>query len=156
MKQPAVSVVNPATILSISPIEEDHASLERILSRSDCPMPARTRWTIRRERKLDTALAVLQENRFPLIISEHDLPQGSWRDVLEAINTLPDPSLLVVSSRLADEHLWAEALNLGAYDVLAKPFCAEEVIRVLSLAGSHKRNDREIQNRTTLKMAAAS
>ena len=48
----------------------------------------------------------------------------------------------------------AEALNLGAHDVLAKPFDAGEAVRVLSLAGSHKRNDREIRNRTTLKMAA--
>ncbi len=41
---------------------------------------------------------------------------------------------LIVTSRLADEGLWAEVLNLGGYDVLAQPFDAEEVYRVVFLA----------------------
>ena len=44
---------------------------------------------------------------------------------------------LVVTARLADDQLWAQALNLGAYDVLAKPFDEQEVIRTLSLAWIH-------------------
>jgi len=44
---------------------------------------------------------------------------------------------LIVTCRLADEYLWAEALNVGAYDVLAKPFDAAEVNRVVSLAWLH-------------------
>jgi hypothetical protein len=35
-----------------------------------------------------------------------------------------------VFSRLADEYLWAEVLQLGGYDVLLKPFEEEEVARV--------------------------
>jgi DNA-binding NtrC family response regulator len=42
-----------------------------------------------------------------------------------------------VTSRAADERLWAEALNLGAYDVLAKPFDPTEVCRIVSLAWMH-------------------
>jgi FixJ family two-component response regulator len=38
---------------------------------------------------------------------------------------------------VADERLWAEALNLGAWDVLAKPFEADEVIRIVDIAGAH-------------------
>ena len=45
-----------------------------------------------------------------------------------------DPPLLIVTSRFADERLWAEALNVGAYDVLAKPFERDEVNRVLTSA----------------------
>jgi hypothetical protein len=42
---------------------------------------------------------------------------------------------MIVMSRLADAHLWAEALNLGAYDVLVKKALDRtEVTRVLSLA----------------------
>ena len=70
----------------------------------------------------------------PVVICERDLPFGSWKDLLQEIQTLPDPPLLIVTSRLADEGLWAEALNLGAYDVLAKPFDRKEVTRVVSLA----------------------
>jgi DNA-binding response OmpR family regulator len=48
-----------------------------------------------------------------------------------------NPPDLIVASRLADEYLWAEVLNLGGYDVLAKPFNAEEVRRVVGLACEH-------------------
>lgn len=42
-----------------------------------------------------------------------------------------------MTCRVADDSLWAEALNVGAYDVLAKPLDRTEVTRVLSLAWLH-------------------
>lgn len=62
------------------------------------------------------------------------MPDSSWKSLLAALDQLPDRPLLVVTSRLADEHLWAEVLNLGGYDVLMKPFDPQEVVRVISLA----------------------
>jgi len=48
-----------------------------------------------------------------------------------------------VTSRLADERLWAEALNLGAYDVLAKPFDSTEAMRVVVQHGERGAGQRE-------------
>jgi DNA-binding response OmpR family regulator len=59
---------------------------------------------------------------------------GGWKDLLESTQSLSNPPLLIVTSRHADERLWAEALNFGAYDVIAKPFYPIEVIRIVSLA----------------------
>ena len=73
-----------------------------------------------------------------------------------AINTLPNPTFLIVTSLLADEHLWAEALNIGAYDVLAKPFDRKEVIRIFSLAWLHWHDQREIPTRTMKLLKLAS
>jgi hypothetical protein len=39
-----------------------------------------------------------------------------------------------VASRLADDKLWVDVLNLGGSDVLALPFDHDEVIRSVSLA----------------------
>ena len=61
---------------------------------------------------------------------------GFLADILENILLLPDPPVLIVTSP-ADEYLWAEALNVGAYDVLVKPFDASEVVRVLDSAWGH-------------------
>ena len=61
--------------------------------------------------------------------------------MLEHISLFPDPPLLIVTSGLADARLWAEALNLGTYDVLAKPFDATEVIRIVRLACNTGWND---------------
>ena len=54
--------------------------------------------------------------------------------MLEHIRFLPNAPSLIVASRLADDRLWAEALNLGAWDVLAKPFDHIEVIRSVKSA----------------------
>ena len=50
------------------------------------------------------------------------------------------PPALIVTSRLADERRWAEALNLGAWDVLAKPLDRREVLRSVRAACQYRRN----------------
>lgn len=69
-----------------------------------------------------------------VVLCERDLPDGDWRDVLGLALDLPHPAAVIVTCRQADEHLWAEVLNLGGYDVLAKPFDEREVGRSLALA----------------------
>jgi DNA-binding response OmpR family regulator len=78
-------------------------------------------------RDLVCALALLQEHEIWVVLCERDLLPGTWFDVLEYIRHLPRPSSLIVTSRFADDRLWSEALNLGAWDVLAKPFDRTEV-----------------------------
>jgi len=50
---------------------------------------------------------------------------------------------LVVTSRLADDALWAEVLNMGGYDVLAVPLDSEEVMRVIGAALRHVDNEQQ-------------
>ena len=63
----------------------------------------------------------------------YDPGLGRAVEVSWGVTTVDSPSL-IVTSRLADERLWAEALNLGAYDVLAKPFDSTEAMRVVGAA----------------------
>jgi DNA-binding response OmpR family regulator len=67
-------------------------------------------------------------------MTERDLPVGNWKDVLAAIQQLPQTPLLIVTARLADEYLWAEVLNLGGQDVLSQPFQVTELLWVLGNA----------------------
>jgi hypothetical protein len=63
---------------------------------------------------------------------------------------------VIVSSRLADERLWAEVLNLGGYDVLGMPFEPEKVLRVADSAWrAWKRNQGDISRRTAASSATA-
>ncbi|HLK47457.1 MAG TPA: hypothetical protein VKT49_04945, partial [Bryobacteraceae bacterium] len=64
-------------------------------------------------------------------------PTWPWKRALQDLRRLSRPPQLVVTSRLADELLWAEALNWGAYDVLAEPFDRDEVMRVVASARRH-------------------
>lgn len=90
------------------------------------------------------ALPLIGRDVHGVIVSERDLPDGNWKDVLEAAAARQNPPVLIVTSRLADEYLWAEVLNLGGYDVLAKPFDRDEVRRTVSLAWQHWQNQHEI------------
>jgi DNA-binding NtrC family response regulator len=117
------------SVLSVSPILGDHEALDQLLHPS--------RWTIYRAQTIQSAVAILKQKRPPLLLCERDLGAGTWKEILEEVKPLVDPPLLIVASRLADEHLWAEALNLGAYDVLAKPFDAMELTRTLTSAWMH-------------------
>ncbi|HLK68398.1 MAG TPA: hypothetical protein VKU19_33430 [Bryobacteraceae bacterium] len=125
------------TVLSVSPMPEDHTSLRSIFDRSEPTLCGLSRWTLRPCATVESAIGALCHARIPLVVTERDLAPGSWRDILENISLLPDAPVLIVTSRLADEYLWAEALNLGAYDVLAKPFDPCEVKRVLDSAWRH-------------------
>lgn len=113
-------------VLSISHVNEDHAVLKRILDP--------TRWQIKEADCCEAAFRVLCCCPVSAIITNDGLPDGDWVCILQRAQAQSPPPNLIVASRLADERLWAEVLNLGGYDVLMKPFQADEVRRVVSLA----------------------
>jgi CheY-like chemotaxis protein len=121
---------NRARILSVSPISEDHAALCRILEESP--------WQVTAANTCQEAISHLSRTRVSVVLCAHVLLDGTWRDILRHIDTAADSPLLIVTARLADEYLWSEVLNLGGYDVLAKPFREREVRHVLTSAWVHK------------------
>jgi DNA-binding NtrC family response regulator len=86
---------------------------------------------------LGSSLGLLQEYDIAVVLCERDLQPGTYIDLLEHIITKPKAPSLIVASRLADERLWAEALNLGAWDVLTKPFDRSEVLRSVKSGWQH-------------------
>ena len=134
------------TVLFVNSNDEDCVSLERIL-KSD--------WTVIASATISSALSVLREIKLPIVLFDAGLASGTWREMLEHTSRLPDPPLLIVTSRLADDYLWAEALNLGAWDVLAKPFDAEEVIRIVRSAWQHWQARHELHANPTVQRMAA-
>jgi DNA-binding response OmpR family regulator len=79
----------------------------------------------------------LRRHPVQVVIAKSDMPNGSWQEMLDHLRRLARPPLLIVTSRTADEHLWAEVLNLGGYDVLAQPFERDEMVRVIASACRH-------------------
>jgi DNA-binding NtrC family response regulator len=72
-----------------------------------------------------------------VVLCDQDLPDGSWRDIVGIAETLYSPPPVIVSSRAADERLWAEVLNLGGFDLLAAPLDPVEVRRAVEIAWEH-------------------
>jgi DNA-binding response OmpR family regulator len=84
-----------------------------------------------------SALTALERNPVRVVIAESAVPAWDWRKVLRDLRKLPAPPQLVVTSRIADDHLWAEVLNVGGFDVLARPLDRDEVERVVASASRH-------------------
>lgn len=82
------------------------------------------------------ARAQLQQQSYDAVLTEAALPDGNWLDVLHLVRESPREMAVIVTDPHADTRLWAEALNLGAYDLLTQPFDELEVRRILSNACS--------------------
>jgi len=117
------------SVLSVSPHTEEQWPLQAIVAHST--------WKLFQARDLDAARDLLRQQEIAVVLCERNLLPGTWIDVLEQIQALPRTPSLIVTSRLADERLWVEALNLGAWDVLAKPFDRNELIRSVKSAWQH-------------------
>jgi len=94
-------------------------------------------WLLFEAKDRRRALQCLGRNPVHVVIAETDVPDWSWKRVLQDLRGLERPPQLIVASRHADDYLWAEALNVGAYDVLSQPFERDEVERVIESARRH-------------------
>jgi len=117
------------TILSVGPVE-DRKTIKEILAGAHPSV----RWQIKSALTAQAAFHEILSGGIALVVWNHDHDAENWRAVPTHAAELRPAPLLIVTSRQADDRLWVEALNLGAYDVLAKPFERNEVIRALTLA----------------------
>jgi DNA-binding NtrC family response regulator len=79
-------------------------------------------------------VSFLNEHSLGVVIADASLPDGTWKDLLGQLSQLADAPNMIVTSRLADERLWAEVLNVGGYDLLVAPYDRDEVVRIAAQA----------------------
>jgi DNA-binding response OmpR family regulator len=119
--------IRNATVLATLGAREDRLSLSEAFGHSG--------WILVVTGSLEEAMAVLRSILIGVVLCDVRLPGGyTWRDLMTEMKELGDPPPLIVADRLADECLWLEALNFGAYDLLAKPFDSKEVLRAVTAA----------------------
>jgi len=115
-----------SVVLAVFPAGEDTAALRGILADSA--------WSLHATATIAEACLLLDPS-IAAVICECSFPDGhGWKDLLAALHDLLNPPALIVADRLADDRLWAEVLNLGAHDLLAKPFDTKEVLYAVSAA----------------------
>jgi DNA-binding NtrC family response regulator len=110
-------------ILFISGREEDARHLSQMLH----SLPLK----LEHVPSLYQARTRLHQQEYEVILTEAALPDGKWLDVLRLVRECPRETEVIVTDPQADASFWAEALNLGAYDLLAQPFYEPEVRRIL-------------------------
>jgi len=68
-----------------------------------------------------------------ILLCDKQLPDGDWKDLIGWLADDPEPPRMIVLAG-DDPVFYAEAINLGAYDVLMRPLDAEELRRVALIA----------------------
>jgi len=123
LKHMGRDALEQGTVVTAFRRDEDRRELGKILD--SC------RWEVILSGSCAAAIHAVERRSAPIIISGRTFPDGEWRDLWNRIRSRPRPPMLILASRLADESLWSEVLNLGGYDLLLKPFRPEEVVRVV-------------------------
>jgi DNA-binding NarL/FixJ family response regulator len=107
-------------------------------------------------RSLAEARRVLgEENRKPICaIVDLDLPEGEWTEVLKRLDGIP--LLALIGSRSPDSERRAEAMRLGADEVLRKKEPTDKIIAAverLVFAETERRRPVKLQDRVQLSHA---
>jgi len=93
----------------------------------------RNEWLLEHARDRRQALELLRRP-VHVVVAEASIPSWNWRDILWDLRNLSHSAQLIVTSRHADDCLWSEVLNEGAFDLLAQPLARDEVERVIAAA----------------------
>ncbi len=122
---------HPVSALAVGAFERDRQLLRNVFTESG--------WQLFEAQDRRRAIQCLEHNRVDIVVAESDVPNWNWKRVLADLRRLAAPPQLIVTSRTADDYLWAEVLNLGGYDVLPQPLERDELERVI--AAAHRRHN---------------
>ncbi len=79
----------------------------------------------------EEAIAHLDQEEASLILTDLRMPGRSGMDLLRSIKKNHPDLPVIILTAFGDEHLWVEALSLGAIDLIPKPFKKQEIIEVV-------------------------
>jgi DNA-binding NtrC family response regulator len=69
-----------------------------------------------------------------LVLTDTELPDGSWVEVLALAAKAPERVSVIVVSPVADMDLYLDVMNQGAYDFVTDSFTVPELVHVLRCA----------------------
>ncbi len=82
--------------------------------------------------------AILRQADSPSSVILCDTDCLDWKEAVNLFQRLKTPGAVVLLTRLADERLWVETLDAGAFDLLEKPYRPENLRWVVSTALKHR------------------
>jgi DNA-binding NtrC family response regulator len=93
-------------------------------------------WRLHCANDLRETRSLLQNRAIPIAVVDGDAASPSWREVMSDLSHLPcrNTPRLIVTSCHVDDALWAEVLNLGAYDLLVEPLREKQAGWVIAQA----------------------
>jgi DNA-binding NtrC family response regulator len=75
-----------------------------------------------------------------MIFTDMELPDGTWRDVIQIAASSETPISVIIVSRQVDIKAYIETIECGAYDFIVPPFATADLNHVLRGAVWHMVN----------------
>jgi len=88
---------------------------------------------------LDEAMEQLQNDRFPVVLADVCLPEGSAFDLLEHVNRNSLPTVVIMFTGYGTVSDAVRAIKMGAFDYVTKPLSDEEVNLTVERALQHQK-----------------
>lgn len=126
-----------ATVLVVDDEHDIRDASERILTRTGFKVMKATRG--------DEALDVLDKERTDIVLLDLKMPGMDGMEVLEHIRKLDEAILVIVITGYATVETATEAMKLGAYDFISKPFEPDQLRIVVNRAWERIRLTQEAE-----------
>jgi len=98
----------------------------------------------------DEALSLIKQRHFPVVLTDLYMPGGpSGLELVQSVRAIDPMALCIVMTAFASVEAAIEALQMGAYDFLRKPFRQQELHAALHRALDHARLRREVETYRT-------
>ena len=120
-------------------IVDDEQSMRDVLS----IMLKRAGYGVTVANDAEEAIAEINKEIFDLVITDLKMPKGSGLDVLKAVKSSSPESVVLMITAFASTESAVEAMKLGAYDFLTKPFQVDEVQHIIRNALERRRLSQE-------------
>ncbi len=99
LEPPASHPPGTITVLSFSPVENDHTVLEQTFRQSSLTLYPNCRLSLQRSRTLASTIAAAREQSIPIVVCDMDGNPEAWQEILRATRDLPAPPCVIVTSR---------------------------------------------------------
>ena len=116
-------------VLAVMPYDRERNTLFEIAKQSN--------WHLEFAPTCDSAVSLLRNHQFAVILCDRDLPGCEWREALTTIVGNARGGCVILTSPVNDDYLWQEVIQRGGYDVLTRPLQEQRVLHTIELAWSY-------------------
>ena len=128
-------------VLAVMPYDGERNTLFEIAKQSN--------WHLEFAATCESAVNLLRDQQFAVILCDRDLPGCEWRDAMKVLVTNAQGACVILTSPVNDDYLWQEVIQRGGYDVLTRPLQEQRVLHTIELAWSYWTSATTLRAHTT-------
>jgi DNA-binding response OmpR family regulator len=128
-------IEDPIPVLLVSARSEDHDTFPALTGSVNC--------IFHHALTCAEAVAMLGLYPYPVVVTDRNMPDGTWLDIQHASDSRSNPPQVIVLAAAGDYTFWADALLAGALDALYRPLTDQPL--AVAIAVGYRRWNRSAE-----------